>query len=282
MSGAKISDLTPEKLTAETLTVGLGILSWRGHASLDAALQSYKDANLFSLFDEVLLFLPEPYPEIEAVAKNYPVRVETMPVNRGIARGMEEVATRLSTDYILMMENDCPLVESREEASRQIQKAIALIDSDAAIMARMRSVRAPGELFNTLGKYRRYWGSGIMPWIRRTLRPGKARRLCGSAVYDGADPATRHPDFITDAGEGFSLVSTAVMPWTNQSILIRRKVFLDIIMTLVHAQPYGRLVNGYRNVEIEMNNNPGWTQSGWSVACGPGLFTHKRAEDRGY
>jgi len=41
-------------------SVGLGILSWRGHASLNQSLKSYAKEDFFSLFDEAMIFLPDP------------------------------------------------------------------------------------------------------------------------------------------------------------------------------------------------------------------------------
>ena len=41
-------------------TIGLGVLSWRGADSLNSTLKSYAKVDLFSLFDEVVVFLPDP------------------------------------------------------------------------------------------------------------------------------------------------------------------------------------------------------------------------------
>ncbi len=265
-------------------TIGLGVLSWRGHSSLKAALHSYRQEDFFSLFDECMIFLPDPDEKVLKVASDYPLRIEISPDNSGILTGMEEIAKRLTTEYIFFTENDCPLVTHKGEAKAQIQKALALLSSNKACMARMRSVSDFGETFNIYDKYLRYFPNPdtLAARFRRMLRREKAKRLCGAAIYAENAPAQKFPKFITDAKDNFYLVDTAVMPWTNQSILINRKFFLDTILPFCKSVPLGRNINGFRSIEIELNRSKFWTKSGWKIACGPGLLTHRRANDRGY
>jgi len=265
-------------------TVGLGILSWRGHRSLDAAMSSYQKADFFSLFDDSMIFLPDPDENVRNVAAKYPLRIEASPNNAGIMTGMEEIAKRLKTTYIFFTENDCPLLETREEAQRQIDKAIKLLSQNKACMARMRHVKNYGETFNIIDKYYRYFPEPdtLAAKMRRLIRPEKARRLSGAAIYGTAAPSQKFPADITDANDGFFLVNSAVMPWTNQSILIKRDFFLDTIIPYCKSVPMGRNINGFKAIEIELNQSKFWTKSGWKIACGPGLLTHRRANDRGY
>ncbi|MCF6274198.1 MAG: hypothetical protein L3J05_00340 [Robiginitomaculum sp.] len=268
----------------ELPTIGLGVLSWRGHSSLDAAMSTYQEADFFSLFDECMIFLPDPDEDVQKIAAKYPLRIETDPKNAGILVGMEEIAKRLKTDFIFFTENDCPLLEPRNEAERQITKARELLMSGQAKMARMRHVKHYGETFNIIDKYYRYFPKtdNIPAKLRRLLRPEKAHRLSGAAIYGCNNPAEKFPRDITDAGDGFYLVDAAVMAWTNQSILIERDFFLNTIIPYCKSIPLGRNINGFRSIEIELNRSKFWTNSGWKIACGPGLLTHQRADDRGY
>ncbi len=265
-------------------TIGLGILSWRGHRSLDMAMASYQKADFFSLFDEAMIFLPDPDDNVQKVAAKYPLRMETSPDNLGILVGMEEIAKRLETEYIFFTENDCPLLEPRTEAQRQIATALEILETGHACMARMRHIKHYGETFNIIDKYYRYFPEPdtIAAKFRRMLRPEKARRLSGAAIYGTTKPAQKFPKDIKATQGGFYLVSTAVMPWTNQSILIRRDFFLDTIIPYCKSVPLGRNINGFRSIEIELNRSKFWIGSGWNIACGPGLLTHQRAGDRGY
>lgn len=265
-------------------SIAMGTLSWRGHASLRQAFKTYADADLFSLFDDVMVFLPDPDDEIRKVPDAFNVHYEEDAANLGILNGMEEIAQRLKTDYILFTENDNPLMESREEAARQISRALELLHSDNAIMARMRHTVHYGETFDTIDKYHRYHPNRphLAASLRCLLRPGKARRLSGTSLYAGEGHPERFPKDITPVDGDFYLVSAKVMPWTNQSILIKRDVFLNIIIPYCKSIPLDRGINGFHSIEIELNNSPFWIHSGWKIACGRGLFSHKRAQDRGY
>lgn len=265
-------------------SVGLGVLSWRGHKSLRQALESYQKEDFFSLFDEAMIFLPDPDQDVRDVASNYPLRIETSAENKGILSGMEEIANRLTTDYIFFTENDCPLVENRDEADRQIQKALELLQDDRACMARMRHVKQYGEKFTTYNKYKRMHPNPdtLIAKIRRVLRPAKAHRLSGTAIYGETHPDQKFPRTIENVGAGFYLVNADVMPWTNQSILIKRTFFTDTILPFCKSAPLKRTANGFRAIEIELNRSKFWTKSGWKIACGPGLLTHNRVNDRGY
>jgi len=267
-------------------TLGMGILSWRGSHSLDNALHSYAKEDLFSLFDRRAIILPDPDGEIITLAKKHPLELHTFPKNIGIAGGMKAIAENLPTDYILFLENDCPLIENFAEAKRQITLALDVLQKKQAFMARLRSRRLPGEHFTTLDKYKRYWGAGVLPKYRRSLRPAKAKRLSGTAIYVDNDEAQKHPEDIQlhsqhDNGSNY-LVGSNIMPWTNQSILIRREAFLDRIIPYVKSQPLRRTINGFHNIEIELNRSDFWVQSNHKIFCPPGLFTHKRLEYRGY
>ncbi len=265
-------------------SVGLGILSWRGHRSLDAAMASYQRADFFSLFDDCMIYLPDPDHDVQDVAAKYPLRIEKNTENLGILVGMEEIAKRLRTDYIFFTENDCPLLEPRAEAERQIMISLSLLASGQAKMARMRHVKKFGETFNIIDKYYRYFPNPdtVIAKLRRLFRPEKAHRLSGAAIYGNAAPAEKFPKNITDVGDGFYLVDAAVMPWTNQSIMIERDFFLKTILPYCKSIPLGRNINGFRSIEIELNRSKFWTKSGWKIVCGPGLLTHQRANDRGY
>ena len=260
----------------------MGILSWRGTASLEHALSTYAKAGLYELFDERAIILPEPDEAVKSVASAHPLDVHEFPQNLGIAGGMQAVAESLSTDYILFLENDCPLIEPIHEAKAQLALSVKALEADDCRMVRLRNRRDPGELFNTLPKYKRYWDDNFTAKLRRTLRPSKARRLCGTAVYANARPHERHPKFIKKYSDDAYIASPKVMPWTNQSILMKRRDFLDVIIPYVNAQPLTRAINGFHNVEIELNRSKFWTESNFEILCPKGLFTHKRLNDRGY
>ena len=263
-------------------TIGLGILSWRGATSLNSTLKSYADIDLFSLFDDVVVFLPDPDKQVLDVAKMYPVTIHTAPKNLGILENIAATADCLSTEFLLFTENDCPIIETRDEAEKQLNRSLKLLKRDDVIMSRLRSVKSPGQDFDGLRKYRALYEGGVISNIKRAFRPGKVKRLSGYARYDGPNSMHRHGNAFENLGDDYYLVDCRVMPWTNQSILIRRNIFLETIIPHARQVKTRRGANKLPNLEIELNKGRFWRHSGWKILCGPGLFTHERQENRGY
>jgi len=263
-------------------TIGLSVLSWRGAESLDATLNSYAGIDLFSLFDEVIVFLPDPDDKVLDVAKAYPVTIHTAPDNLGILENIAATAECLSSDFMLFTENDCPIIETRDEAKMQLIRSLKILEREDIIMSRLRSTHLPGEDFDGLIKYRALYKPGFASSLKRLFRPDKVRRLSGYARYDGAKSMQRHSQYFEDLGDDYYLVDCAIMPWTNQSILMRRDIFLGTIIPHARQVKTKRGANKLPNLEIELNKGTFWRNSGWKILCGPGLFTHQRHEHRGY
>lgn len=263
-------------------TIGLGVLSWRGAESLNSTLESYAKIDLFSLFDEVVVFLPDPDEQVLEASKKYPVTIHTAVDNLGILENIVATAECLSTDFFLFTENDCPIIEMREEAKRQLDRSLEVLEREDVIMSRLRSTRQPGQDFDGLRKYRALYQAGLLSSLKRLLRPGKVKRLSGYARYDSVESMKRHGDAFEDLGDDYYLVDCEIMPWTNQSILIRRDIFLETIIPHARQVKTRRGANKLPNLEVELNKGSFWRQSGWKILSGPGLFTHERHEHRGY
>ena len=71
------------------------------------------------------------------------------------------------------------------------------------------------------------------------------------------------------------------MTWTNQSIMINRDFFLNNIIDVAEEMETKRRINGFKNLEIEMNSDY-WRQSVLGFAIPKGIFTHQRLGDQGY
>ena len=263
-------------------TIGLGVLSWRGAESLNATLESYAKIDFFSLFDEVAVFLPDPDENVLEVVKKYPVTAHKALKNLGILENIAATAECLSTEFFLFVENDCPIIETHDEARKQIERSIEFLRRDDVIMSRLRSAKQPGEDFDGLRKYRALYEGRFVSSLKRMLRPGKVKRLSGYARYDGDESMKRHGSAFENLGDDYYLVDCAVMPWTNQSILMRRSLFLETIIPHARQVKTNRGANKLPNLEIELNKGTFWRNSGWKILCGPGLFTHRRHEHRGY
>lgn len=269
-------------------TIGLGILSWRGYESLRRSLQTYREHDLFSLFDECTVFLPEIEQTGVALAQEFGLAYAGSEKNLGILGGFQALAKTMTTDYILLCENDYGLVENQASARDQIARGLEGLKNQMAAVWRFRHRHQPGEVW-AIEKGLRYWPRDEAPvhakflaGMRRVLRPDKAARLKWYAAFIYDDLEQRFPDVVRKTPAGDLLVRSDVMNWSNNPFLIDRTFFLDTIIPAALEQAGGRLINGFPTIETELNR--GWwrDQKYWvGLAC-PGLFSHARFGDRGY
>lgn len=279
----------PINLKDGQATLGLGMLSWRAPKTVDHTLASYAERDFPSLFDHCRIFFQEITDADRAVAEKYGFDVAGNNSNRGIYGGVKALLENMSDDYVLFVENDCVLIENRDSAERQLTAAVRDIAAGRADVYRFRHLRRPGEDFATANKYLRYhlpgpqsWidrrrGFPFMPFIRRLLRPAKARRLAGIAAYVEPQPEALFPDVFTRTADDNLIVSSRHLTWTNQAILFRRRWLLDEILPWVAAHPSRRTVNGFPDIEKELNCR-WWRQQNFHIGLTPGLFTHQRLD----
>lgn len=266
-------------------TIGLGILSWRARKTLRASLESYRRGNLFSLFDDTLIFFQEMEKEDMALAEEFGLRATGNDENTGIMGGMKQIAERLTTDYILHLENDLSLITDGETAQQQMDIALQHMDSGATNFYRMDYRKPPINENDTLKRYLRYHPAPLLNQadsfarrLRRLLRPAKARRLLGNAVYADTAPHERFPNYIRPLDGGHWAVDSATLSWGNRAPLYPRRKFLNEIIAYAEAHPSSRTVNGKPDLEKELNCRH-WRNRHYQMGiCVPGLFAHKRLD----
>lgn len=269
------------------MTIGFGILSWRGYDSLERSLQSYEDADLFSLFDECKVFLPEAQPAGIDLVERYKIPYEATSTNLGILGGFKHLAESLTSEFVLLSENDYLLIESRDEAKAQLARAVNALADGQAHVWRFRHRFHPGQTWH-IHKAHAYWppdrasvAQKMMAGLRRAIRPQKAQRIVGWAVFGNEAPEKLARDLIKKTTAGDYLISSRCLPWANNVFLIRRDFFLNTIIPAAEAAVGGRLVNGFPSLETEMNRGY-WRNGNFTTGVSTGLFTHERMNDRGY
>lgn len=277
------------------LSLGLGIVSWKSHDTLQATLEAHRAAELTSAADASLIWFQDVSDADRAIADQYGYRAEGGP-NVGIAEGMARIAELLQTDLVLFLENDCPAIESPDEVRSQLGRARRLFAADQLDILRLRHRWHVGDAFQ-LRKYFAYYPpraihpefaehaqlqdlpSPSLAALRRVLRPAKARHLSGRALYVEARPEEAQPGRIHPmAGEDdLFRTDSRFLNWTNQSVLTTREFFLETIMSYVRAHPSSRTSNGFQSPERPLNC-PWWRRQRFRIGVGRGLFTHQRLD----
>lgn len=270
----------------EAVRIGVGLLSWKAPATLQATLESHVSSGLFSLFDEHLVFFQERSEADIAVAEQFGLRHAGNQANTGIVGGVRALLEGVECDYLLLLENDCPMVETAEETRRQLDAALTDMAEEDIPVFRFRSRRDPGEGLESVMKFYRYHAdrvaapvgcSPLMSRLRRLVRPTKARRVLGASAYANCAPEQIFPDVFGRTGCDNLVIDSRHINWTNQSVLVDRRWMLDVILPYVDAHPSNRLVNGFSDIEKELNGS-WWRERRFRVGLVPGVFTHRRLD----
>jgi len=272
--------------------VGVSVLSWRAHKTLNASLENYKANGMLSLFEDICLTFSEVSPDDIATAEKFNLRYKGYADNQGIQAGMIRAAQNFDTEYILFLENDCPVVENSDEIKKQITEALTLLDAGKIDIMFLRHRFKPGERFASVRKYTQYFDpqeiaagfelhhdiSRDPKWLkalRRLFYPTKKTRMTGRSVYIEEHPEQRFPAHIKKEGDIF-IVDSFVLPWTNQSILLKKR-FFEKMINFVEAHPKKRSPNAFPDLEVPLNVR-WWRQQHFKLGIARGLFTHARLD----
>ena len=263
------------------LQFSIGILSWRGYESLKNSLISYEKNGLSQLTNKKFICLPEYNEEGIKIANKFNYKPILIRENIGILGGFKELAKQMPKGPILLLENDLELIENKKTTFNQIKQSIDDLYKHNAIQVRLRSRLDPGEPFVGLVKYQKYWSNNLFCSIKRFFRPEKAKKLIGTSIYSIQNPETRHPKYIKKLANGFYLVPSSTLNWANLAILVDRDSYLRIIIKRAEETKSKKYINGFKNIEIELNSN-WWIENNFKIILAPGLFKHNRLSDRGY
>lgn len=278
-------------LTGNEKTCGLAIISWRSWDTLIATLESYRNLGLFSHFDRSFIYFQDISERDRQIAAQFNLACSGGP-KCGIADGMCNAATELATDFVLFLENDCPVIESADDVMHQLMGALNHLETGAIDVMRLHSRLHPGEAFSDVRKYLRYYEpQHPEPCVDLTTYQSEARhrrwrrffkrynlaRLKGCAVYVEQAAETLFPEVIQKTADGIWIIDSSCADWTNQSVLCRRTFFTDILMPYVDAHPSSRTSNGFQSPERPLNCR-WWRNRHFKIGQGKGLFTHRRVD----
>ena len=251
-------------------TLSVGVLSHHAHETLARTLASYEKGALVSCAQEACLFFNEQTEDDMRFARRYPGwRCAGASANLGILGGTDALARMMTGEYLLMLQNDCPLVADATFTSRYLAEALDLLASGRAHVVRCRSRACPGQGFADKKKFERFYGDGWRPFLRRVFRPIKARRAIGRAPYAIPDADSHFPSYITRYGN-FLIVDSEVINFTDQPFLISHSLMIALL-DWAKDHPRGRP----QALEVCLNAS-WWRDRHFKVAVGEGLFTHAR------
>ena len=265
----------------ENLNFSIGILSWKGYASLYNSLISYEENGLNSLTQSKFICLPEYNNVGIKICNNFGYKPILFKNNIGILNGFKNLALNMPEGPLLLLENDLSLVANQKITHTLLKESLKHLYKYKAAQVRLRSIKDPGEPFHALNKYNKYWGYGTIKKIKRLLRPNKAKKLIGTGIYTEKEPHSKFSKYISKLENGSYLITSEIMNWSNLAIMVDRNFFLNVIIKEAEITDSKKKINGFKNIEIELNKQ-WWRDKRWNLIITNGLFKHLRVDDRGY
>ena len=281
--------MTKPAVNSQKPTIGLSILSWRSWNTLDAALKTHRDAQLFDHFDRAVIFFQDLCDQDIEIANRYGLDYSGGP-NCGIGEGMRRAAAYLATDYVLFLENDCPTIAEPETVKRELGVAIDYLERGIIDIMRLRSRLHPGQGFSDPMKYLRYYpardpepevpiaGHVTPAWKRRLrwiFKPYNIHLMKGRSIYLEKFPEKLFPEVFSKTEDNIWIGDSSCIDWTNQSVLLKRSLFLDVLMPFVDAHPSGLELHGFQEPERPLNCR-WWRRQRFKIGQGAGIFSHNR------
>ena len=275
-------------------TVGVGILSWKSHITLEKSLQSYEEIGFKEFFDEVKIIFQEISEDDKKLAEKYGYDYVGIEKNVGIQEGHNLICENLNTDYVLVLENDNPVVEKRETVYQRLSQALELLENNVIDIMRLRHRWNFGEGFS-LEKYLNFFNiqnlhekynyiepknnpmNSLIKYFKRLFRPDKALRLAGYSLYCEESPEKLFPKYINKLDDELYSVSSNIMTWTNQSVLLKRELYKKLL-TYANEHPSSRDANGFQDLEKPLNSK-WWREQDYKIGVGEGIFSHNRFDD---
>ncbi len=276
--------------------IGLGILSYKAHDTLKKTLSSLEQQNVRSFFDVSVIYFNDFCDKDKEIANSFSYRAVGGP-NIGFT-AQQQLSEHLDADYIVLIQNDCPLIENLLELKKQLTKAIELLEAGQIDLMRLRHRWRVGEGFCDVAKYAKFYNissineafiaeehclnedhlnHSLIKYIKKYIRPLKAKRLIGRSVYIEKSPEKRFPKFIQKSGDVL-IVDSECIDYTEQSFLIQKDFFLNTLCKFINENPKKRTLHGFQVPEYILNCL-WWRKKHFKIGVCKGLFTHNRFDD---
>ena len=131
--------------------MGLGILSYKAHDTLKKTLASLEQQNVGSFFDDYVIYFNDFCDQDKEIADDFSYRA-VGGSNIGFT-AQQQLAEHIDADYIVLIQNDCPLIETFSELEKQLTRAVELIEAGQIDLMRLRHQWHVGEGFCDVEKY---------------------------------------------------------------------------------------------------------------------------------
>ena len=240
--------------------ITMTILSWDAYKTIDNTLRSFKRSGILSLVNP-LLFFQEISERDKEIAKKYNIPFTGDTKNIGITDAFIRLLQEAKTPYILFAEQDFEINHGKQETARRLQDAITLLDEYGVDVVKLRDKKNPGR-----------------PLHSRRFSEDKLTRVILETFHFLKDADKKYRKFLEVIPLEYKWYKTTdkYNLWSNNNFLaktdwLRRKV----LPVLERSKQDPSMTQDFMMEKTLIKELKGYT-----LAAGPGLFTHKRL-DRG-
>ena len=268
--------------------LNIGILSYKAHKTLRASLETHVKTGLTSLPRKFFIYYNDLNESDTALAREF-----NLPhfggQNSGIYGGFRAIAELSDTEYVLILENDI-LTLSDQGLHEGIQSCLEDMKTRNINVFCLRSRHLPGQGMSDR-KYRQAFGihhpinknyksykTNILAQLSMRAKHGYLSKFKSRAIMFEKDPEIAQPEAIQKLPSGNYITDSRYCNWTNQSLLVNREFFLNVICQRVEKHPDPRLVNGFQDIERALNSI-WWRRRKEPIGfSATGFFTHGRID----
>ncbi len=270
------------------MRLGLGILSWRDPKTLAMTLKNYANNRLFDLFDEKRVFFQEISRETREIADYFGLEVDGSKADLGSTGGVRDLVEGTSADVMLLLEDDCLIVDGLTTLEDTMRRAIADIEAHDLNIFRLHARRNPSDTFD---QYQQFFpvhepldsdrtidqASALKTKLNRLLRAGEANTFRASAFHIERDPVARQPGALRHSKNGNVLTDSRFINWSNQSILLRPDFMRGRMLPSITANAGDAPKSDMQDIEQAVNKQ-WWRDLRVSIGMSdPGIFINKPA-----
>lgn len=289
-------EMTPMQIAREQYGRGnmsALVLFHNEYDSLKHSLESWVSGGLVDYVDEIIFFLNGvksehafllKAPEVASSIPQHKRRIVPSPRNLPLGLAITRMVSMASSEYVLLLEKDWKLIESREVMESRLTDSKVLVGSGAAHLVRHRHRHNPGVPLHALIMH-----DGREEAIMRVQK----NLLCNTHHWQ-KDPTAMYPGsgIIYRCGgaqnnleeEDVYCAPSEFCQWTNNPGVFNKTWFVEEVGKMylfqyeIEHSKYGP-TSPFLDFEYYTNWRPyAWTDKNFTVAFGVGLFSHAESE----
>lgn len=287
-------------MSAALSNLSIGVLSYAAHKTLTNTLETHQAAGLGQLSDDFFVYFNSFTDADRELAARFGVRCTGTDQNRGIYGGFCGIVSHARHRYVLILENDIVSLGSASEVAQCLSSAISDMAAYDIKAMSLRSRLTPGQGAGAAQqKYAGYYGihdpirpeiarssPSIMSKVRYMAKYVLVEPLIGCSYVVERHPEQRHPQAIRKLSSGNYMTTSRYQKWSNQSVLVEKDFFTNVICRRVEERPDPRTVNGFQDIERAIVGGVvglhWWRSLGVRIGqAAEGCFSHRRLDREG-